>query len=271
MSRALPCCFVLALAAAPALANAAPVLDTFTLQLGAYSYKLDANIRVNGTATQVQGSNLDFSRDLGLDSGHDNPSVVVSWRPFTQHEFGFSYFGDSQKATRVTGRTFNFLGHEFPVGANLRAQAYYDVYGLTYTWWGWLQEESALGIVGGLYDYRYGLTLDASFQAGGNTAERHGKAESNSLAGALGVSWRRRLGEHARLFADAGGLKANIDGVSQWMWTANLGIDYLPWEHFGLRAQYSGNRIYSEIDANHFDGDMRFAFTGLQLMGIVRF
>ena len=262
---------VLLVLAVPPLAGAAPVLDTFSLQFGVYRYELDASLRVDGSGTGEQGSALDFSRDLGLDTGHNNPSLILSWRPFRHHEFGFSHFGDSQTATRATQRSFRFRGHGFPVGTKLRAKGYYDVYGLTYTWWGWLREDSAFGLLGGLYDYRYGVSLDATVQAGQQAVERHVEAESSSLAGALGVTWRRSLTEHVRVFANAGGLKADIDGISQWVWTANLGIDYLPWEHFGLRAQYSGSRIYSEIDENRLTGDMRFAFTGLQVMGIVRF
>ena len=261
--------FSLAAAALPSLAGAVPVLDTFSVQAGAYAYTLDGSVRVDGSAGA--GSKLDFSRDLGIDSGRHVGTLALSWRPFERHEFGFSYFGDAVSGARSASTAFRFLGREYPAGVELHSRVHYDVYGLSYTWWGWVDGQSALGIVGGILDYEYGVRLRGSAEAGTNAVSFDVEVNAHALAAALGLTWRRVLNEHVRIFAGAGGLKAELDGVDQWVWSANLGVEYLPWENFGFRAQYSGNRLYTEIDERLFKGEARFAFAGLQVLAIARF
>lgn len=255
--------------ALPSLVQAAPVLDTFSIHAGAYAYNLDGEIRVDGSSGT--GSKLDFSKDLGIDSGRHVGTLSLGWRPFERHEFGFSYYGDSASGSRDAATSIRFLGREYPAGASLRSTVSYDVYGLSYTWWGWVDGQSALGIVGGILDYKYGVRIRGSAELGENAVDFDDEISTNALAAALGLTYRRALGEHVRFFAGAGGLKAELDGVDQWVWTANLGVEYLPWENFGFRAQYSGNRLYTEIDERLFKGEARFGFTGLQVLAVARF
>jgi len=253
-----------------------PMLDYLSVSVGGFANNSAASLSANGGANR-SGTRLDFDRDLGQGGTRALPYLDVTWRPWDRHEFEFSYYYDAHDSSRTINRNIQFNGNEFLLGAQLSSRFTLSAGAINYRYWAWIGDRGAFGIWGGLQAYRFSLRLtgDVTSQSGASNAEvsaTRSAAVSTTLPDpSIGLSYRYQAADWVRLVADGGAFKANVDNIDATLYSARLGAEFYPWEHFGVTTQYTFNKINADVTKNKFNGDLDFKFRGFQLLLKVRF
>lgn len=244
-------------------------LDKWSVGLGGFAVTLDADMRVDGTTTS--GRPVDLGRDLGTDDERSVLLVSVGWRPWEHHQFDFTWYQDSNTNTRVSDREFVIGDETFEPGATLRSTFAFDSYDLTYTWWLQATPRQAFGVHLGLIDYAISLDVLGSVDGNNQTFERSASASADLPSPKLGVSYRRVFGDKWRLLLDASAFTAHIGDIDADVYDLRAGMEYMFLGNWGLRAQYSLNRIKADTDQSDFDGRVELQFSGAQVQVVGRF
>jgi hypothetical protein len=253
-----------------------PMLDYLSVSIGGFANNNSASIRADGNVRD-SGTRLDFSRDLGQGGTRTLPYLDVTWRPWDRHEFEFSYYHDSNDSSRYVSRTLDFNGNQLAAGAQLDSRFTLDAAAVNYRYWAWIGDQGAFGIFAGLQAYRFSLRLsgNAFAAANGNVvttgATRSASVSSDLPDPSIGVSYRYQATSWARIVADAGFFKANVDNVDARIYNARLGAEFYPLDHFGIVTQYSFNKIEADVSQSKFGGNLDFKFRGFQLLLKLRF
>jgi hypothetical protein len=260
-------------AAAPAAADD-PMLDNFSVQLGLYASNISSTLSLNGS--NPNGS-IDLHRDIDLPSSSTLPFFDLTWRPFERHEFSFNYYSDDESRTRTLARDITIRDKVYQLGAQVKGELSLEFYGIGYRYWWYIGDKSAFGIGGGLQNYS--LTFKLTGSAGivgpnGSVIESQTqttKASTDIPDPFLGISWRYQAIDWLRVVADLGAFKANISNIDATLYSGRLGLEFYPWERFGIVTQYSYDRIKADLSKNEFSGDQVFRFHGLQVLAKFRF
>lgn len=260
----------------PARADERPMLDEVSVSAGIFSNDLSANMRVDG-GIKGSGTAIDFSRDLGQGGTHSLPFISATWRPWDRHEFELAYFHDDNDRSRTLNRSLVLKNQTFTVGSTLSSKFSLDAGSLAYRYWLWIGDNGAFGLSAGLQTYSFDLRLKASANvsgpSGGAAATRtvSASASTNIPDPSIGISYRYQMANWARFVADAGAFKANIGDIDAKLYNARLGVEFYPWQSFGVVTQYAFNKISADIDKSGFSGHTSFKFNGFQLLVKVRF
>lgn len=246
-------------------------LDTFSVRVTGYVTDFDTDLRADGTTDT--GTRIDLQRDLGLDKNNTIASIGLTWRPFERHEFGLSYYQDSADAERRTRREFDFNGSHYAIDTQLKADFDLDAYEAYYVYWALQRERWVLGPRVGLLWYKLELALSADVDANGNNAgiDADNSVEADLPAPTIGGSWRWSPAEQWRFSADAGYFTADINDVDADITFGRVGIEWFPWDNWGLLADYTLRRINADVDKSSFNGDLRFIDSGFRLGVTYRF
>ncbi|HEY9254323.1 MAG TPA: hypothetical protein VIP30_07290 [Stenotrophomonas sp.] len=261
---------------APLLAIASPAwavepLDTFSVRLTGYVTDFDTKLRADGQTDA--GTRIDLQRDLGLDKNNTIASVGATWRPFDNHEFGLSYYQDSADADRRTRRDFDFNGRHYQTDTQLKADFDLDAYEAYYVYWALNRERWALGPRVGLLWYKMQLTLSANVDINGNAigTRAENSVDADLPAPTIGGSWRWTPGEQWRIGADVGYFTADINDIDADVTFGRLGVEWYPWENWGVLVDYTLRRIDADADKSRFNGNLRFIDSGFRLGLTYRF
>jgi hypothetical protein len=260
---------------AGAAATEAPMLDGFAVDFGLYANSFDADLRASGSGNR--GTDINLKHDLGLDDSRSLPYLDMTWRPFERHEFLFSYYSDDVSNSRTLARDITIRGNTYTAGASLSSKFEYDSYGVGYRYWAWIGDEAAFGLNVGLQAYSFDLKLRGTVSVespggGASTVDDFETKASTSIPDPyIGVSYRYQMIDWARFVADAGAFKANVGDVDATLYNARLGIEFYPWQNFGIVTQYSYNKIDADISKGSFDGNATFRFSGAQVLARLRF
>jgi hypothetical protein len=257
------------LLAIPGTALAVEPLDRGSFSIGSYLTRFDTEVRVDGQFTS--GSSVDLGRDLGLDPDDTIAFAKLSWRPFDRHEFGVSYFSNDVAADHRLDRDFVFEDTVYQAAATVRAR--YDVDSLEahYVWWGFSEEDWALGPRLGVTVYRIELGVELALDVNGQPIGSGGVEDSfngDLPAPTIGASWRWTPGEDWRISADAGWLSTTINNIEGTVGYARVGVEWHPWQHAGLMLDYNVMDIRASTERRHFTGHLDMRNSGLR-MGVV--
>jgi hypothetical protein len=259
----------LSLASFPALA--VEPLDTFSVRLGGYIQNFDTQVRADGQT--AAGTEIDLDRDLGIDEDTTIGYAGVSWRPWEQHEFGLTYYTTDGDATRALQRDIVFEDTVYEASAIVRSNVQVDTYEAYYTWWAASHETWALGPRVGLIWYRVDMELSMEVDANGNQV---GGAISNDASADLptltiGGAWRWTPAEDWRVYAEAGYFAAKIGDVDADVTAGKIGVEWFPWENWGVSLDYVSSTVRLDVDTSGYNGDLDFNESGLRLGATYRF
>ena len=236
--------------------DALPVLDKASFSVGFVIPTFDTDLQANGVLDN--GTNVDLERDLGLEQSGGVAFVRGTWRPFENHEFSLGYFSTDSDATRKLTKDIDFEGETYPVNSTVKASFGIDAIDFSYTWWGMRKEDWALGLRLGLVDYSIDTKLSLELDSAGNDVggSLSGSVSPHLPAPTIGGSWRMRVSDQWRLKAEAGFFNADIDGVDGSVTYFNAGVEWFPWERWGLTANYMYQSIDVAVDKSNFNGNV---------------
>lgn len=251
-------------------------LDEVSISVGAFANSSSASLRADG-AIAGSGTLVDFDRDLGQGGTKSLPYFDVTWRPWEHHEFELSYFSESNSHTRTLTRNIIFNGNEFIVGSQLGSKFSVDAGSITYRYWAWTSDDAAFGVFGGLQWYSISLDVNGTVGVTGSdgsvtqTGTASAKVSSTLPDPSIGLSYRYQMADWARLVADGGGFKINVENVDATLYNARIGVEFYPWTNFGVVTQYAYNKIEASVDRTNFLGNADIKFSGFQVLLKARF
>lgn len=260
------------LATAPGAAAAIEPLDTFSVSLGGYVTRFDTRIRADGEA--LGGTSIDLSRDLGVDSDDMIGFASVTWRPFERHEIGLAYFSNDVSGERKLQRDIVFEDNVYAASATVRGRYDLDAVEAYYTWWGFLNENWALGPRLGVTWYRIELGLELEADINGNPVvdgTLENSVGADLPAPTLGAAWRWTPAEDWRIVADAGWFSTKINNIDGNVTYARAGVEWHPWPRVGLMLDYTLSDIDARTDRDAFRGHLELRNSGLRMGVLYRF
>jgi hypothetical protein len=259
-------------AGAASAENTLPLLDKASFSLSLALPNVSATVRADGVSSE--GTPLNVERDLGLNGRNLVASMGATWRPWQNHEFSFTYFGDDNQATRQLSRDIVFEGVTYAVDSTVESKLSLSTYDVSYTWWGINNESWALGPRVGIVYYRLDAGLEMTLDANGEPVINDAvKATINPdiPAPSLGASWRWRPADDWRVRLDAGYLNTRIDAFDGSIQYINGGVEWLPWTHWGFSLNLLRQSIRVQGDQSDFTGDLDLTQTNASLGVIYRF
>lgn len=208
--------------------------------------------------TNVNDIPVDFNRDLGLETENVIALLSATWRPWDNHQFGFTYFNNKGENTKSLNNPIEWNGVEYD--GTVKSSIDVSTYDFSYIWWGLNKENYALGPSLRLsyitLDSKINLTVDAdgdpvvdgSFRRSGST---------DVPAPTLGVAWRWTPAAQWRINMEAGYLQATIGDFDGSALVASGGVAWFPWENWG----FSLNALYMDFDVDtansNFNGSLQ--------------
>ena len=216
---------------------------------------------------------IDGEQLLGLDSSLTVFRAGAMYRPgkSLRHQLDFDYASYDRTGEATLSQDLTIGGITYPIGAHVETVLNFDIIRGDYTY-AILQDERmriALGL--GIYvvPLKYGLNIQTT--GGRSTVEG-----ANTTLPLPSLALRTEFQLIPRLYLNGGidGMYLEIDSFRGSLVDATVGVEYRPWNHFGLGAGWSylavnvnSEKSNSEYPGDNFVGSVDVHFSGLLLYG----
>ena len=240
------------------------VLDRWTFIVGGFLTGLDTNIRLDSPNGNF-GTTINLEDDLGFSNSESVPRLDLAVILGKRHQISLGYYKTDRDSSTTLTREIEWGGETFPISADVGA--FYDTEFLTlsYTYWFYSSETTALGVTGGLTGASLGAGIGVSLLGQGVSAEDD--ISTDLPVPQLGFSARTYLGKKFVLNGALGYIAFNLDDWEGSVATALVSAEYRAWKNFGFGLGYS----YSDYDVDalsaDFLGKFQYTISGFTLYG----
>jgi hypothetical protein len=122
--------------------------DRFSLSLGVFVTDRDTDTQLDGTTT---GSDINFEKDLGLDSSDSVFRLDGYYRFNERHRLDFSVFDLSRSASTTIDRDLQWGDTSYTVNTGVDTDVDLQIYKAAYTYAFMRRDKGYLGLTAGLY------------------------------------------------------------------------------------------------------------------------
>ena len=244
----------------------AKVWPKFEFAVGGFVTNDDTNIQVN-SATLGAGVNVNLEDALGIDASSNTYRVDMLYRfgETRRNEIEFHYFKNKRDGSKVLEEDIQVGDQIFPAGTGVNSDNSLTFYNLDYVYNFLLDDRVRLG--GSVGVHTTGIKLNISESGGG-------KAESESVTAPLPMVGLRLdvvLAKHWRMKTNINLFYIEYDNYTGRLSDTFVGVEYVPWKHFGLGAGVNAINYYIEADGGSdftsFNGSFNYRLTGLMFYG----
>jgi len=237
-------------------ADPSPALDRVGIWVGAYypDTKIDFSVRENSTG-------LD-SGPLKFDAGNATlPRARLELLFLDSQGLSFDYYRFKRDRTETLDHTLGIAGNDIAAGASIRGDFQIDVGNAAYRWWlGSNEDVFGVGVGAAYYKIKAGLSAHANVD-GQNYAAAYSRSE-DTFAPLLTLGYRHAFSDALRVYLDASGVKKNGDRLGGHIYNAAAGVEWFPWQHIGIGAEYAATRIHLDTHRTPFDANLDLKLHG---------
>jgi len=247
----------------PLAAQDSPLFPRFSLTgaTGPSSFDTNARIDPDSAIGEVEGTLVNFERDLALDDERSLRRYGLQWRPFSRHELALSYFSAPRNGFAQIDREITFRDQVYPVSALVTTQFDLDYASATYTYWARRTDRNGIGISLGVANIKLDASVTATQPGGSVTISETAETEVPvALIGAQGrVAFTNRiLGEAAIATLP----RVTIEDYTGTALTAHAKLEYRPVRWFGVGASYNYFRMDVDVDQTDLSGTLDMTIQG---------
>ncbi len=246
--------------------------DRYWVSLGVASSAIGIDARVDGQ-DQVDGSDVDFRRDLGLGAEATSLSYEAgfTWKEKHQLEVaGHRYSADGQKSLQ---RSLNIDDETYPAQAAFQGDLKVGLNSFSYTWLMARNERYSfgLGVTAVNYKVRSNLAAQGSDDGGEITIRVSGQVDESVWPPLVHVRFSHMLGSRFRIRLAVSGIKSSGETVSGSVVDASAALDYSISRHFGVTLKYRYNDVKLDLNRTSYRGVLDISNHGPQFLGSIRF
>lgn len=172
---------------APAMAQT--LAEDRWISVQAYYPHVDTNVRVNANTAQTIGTDIDFEKDLDLDSEEVLPAVSAGAR-FGRVVVGAEFYKLKRSGSVGLARDITFDGTTYPVNAQVESGFSSNIYRLTVGYALVSKPDLEIGAALGLHATNFRFSLSGQAAAGGQGVTGDDAAQGRSCAAADAWSFR---------------------------------------------------------------------------------
>ena len=249
----------------PAAAQGSPyhLFDHVSVVVGGYFETTDANIRLDGTETDL-GVPIDLEGELGLDESDTLFRLRLEFLPGERHQWNLGYYTLDREATRRLSRDIEFGDEVFPISAEVRAFTDLEVIEGSYTFWFLRGERAAWGgTIGLVY---LGVEAGIGVEALGTGIGLVESASTDLPVPVVGVAARFGLLERLILHFNA----ELLPGVTVGDYEGSLanyaaGLEWRAFEHLAFGVGYNYFDVDLDVEKDDFRGNLEYQMQGAQI------
>ena len=108
--------------------------EQFGVNAGYFYVDADTQVKLDGTKSGLDGTELNLNNDLGMDSSISTVRLDAFWRITPKHRIDFSWYDIDQSGSSSVSDTINILGFSIPVGAGLQSEIQIETFKFNYTY-----------------------------------------------------------------------------------------------------------------------------------------
>jgi len=251
-----------------ARAGEAGLLDErFSIALGTFFMSSDTNMRADGFTTGEIGTPFNFEDTFKLED--DNVfRVDASWRMGGRHLLRGMYFQSDRSVSNVIDRDLNFGDETFPIDAQVRADFNFDITELAYEYVLLHRDRYELGASFGIHNagFRIGLSADVDSPGGEASVTIAEDVRTNAPLPVFGLRGRWHVAGDLYALAHAQYFRLTFGGYEGSLQDYEAALVWQVTQHVGVGAAYNSFVTQVETDdRDHFEGQLRWRYTGSQL------
>ncbi|MCK7594242.1 hypothetical protein [Pseudomarimonas salicorniae] len=244
--------------------------ERFSLAFGGFQNTLTLQGRVDDAV--VEGTEIDFNDEFAFDNRRRLDLAELRFRAFDRHEFGIKAFRDARERRSILSETLRFDDQEFLVDAEAVGRVSFRSLEFDYTWWAWHDRDQAVGLQLGVIRFGASLSIRGRVAVDGQgEAEGRAAVSDRFFVPLAGIAWRRQLGPHWRLEAEARYLRRSYRGIEGEALSGHIGLEWLLGRHLSLVGQYGYTEVDVEQDELDLAGKLEVGFKGPQALLRLRF
>jgi hypothetical protein len=244
-------------------------LDRFNLSLGEFYPTVDATVSAAGP--RIAGTDINFERDLNLDTHRTLPSLHLEFLVLDSQGFEISGYQYSKNKRASLARSIDFEGTHYDINAFVQAGLRLYTYSATWRWWINPDVHDVFGFgLGGVY-YDVKGTIEGGISVNTESASAHGAAEASATAPALTLDWRHAFSHDLRAYLDFVGVRKPSGSLTGHLLNATLGAEWYPFDNFGVALEYSSNDLDLKAQRDEWTGRASIHFRGPAAFLRVRF
>jgi hypothetical protein len=262
----------LGVGAGPALADESardPLNNHVSLDLGSFVLTTDTQISVDGTAGQ-RGTDINLEHDLGL-KNKTSFRLDGYWRFAKKHKLRVMYFEQNRNATRTISKDIQFRDQLFTVNSDVTLNFKTSVGELAYEYAFLKREHYELSGTIGLHNLSFDLGLSTVPSSGGTGQSLSQTAKADGPLPVLGLRYLWRISDAFYLSAAGQFFKIKVSPYDGSLQDYNLGVTWMPWDHFGVGLGYNQFRTSLSVESTRFNGKIVWKYGGLRAWLAVTF
>lgn len=260
----------LALASSTAFAQQSPALDRVSIWLGGYDAHTQTTIGAND-ANNLYSGHFSMEDDLGFKDRKSVPRARLDFLIGDSQGFSLDYYSVNRSNVQSLSRGISYAGNNYDAAATIRGKLNFDFGSAAWRWWfGHGNDVFGVGLGGAYYQVHASISGQASVNG-----ETVGEASSSTGDGAwapmLQLGWRHAFNDRWRMYVDAAGVKKNGGRLSGHIVNAALGVEWLPWQHVSIGAEYGYSRVVLRQHKQTYDASLDMRLDGPSLFVRFRF
>jgi len=240
--------------------------EKFSIAVGGFVTESDTEFQINSRNLGV-GAIIDLEQALGVKRTFRTYRVDTNYRfgETRRHEIEVDYFDSKRTGDKTLEEDLQIGDVVFPKGTGVTTEFNLRFLNLDYVYNFLMDDRVRLGASAGLHTTGIGLTVSES---GG------GRIEDESFTAPLpmlGLRLEVVLTPRWRVKSDVNLFYLEYDQYTGRLGDLSIGIEYAPWEHFGLGAAMNTINYLVESDGDSsvtdLNGELRFQLSGFMLYG----
>lgn len=240
------------------------VLDRWTLRIGGFLTGLDTKIRLDSPAGG-DGTTVSLEDDLGFSSSESVPRINLGVILGKRHEIAGGWYKTDRDSQTTLTREIEWGDETFPISADIVGFYKTEFLALSYTYYFYSSEKTALGITGGLVlsNLSAGVGLDAL----GQDIQVEEDLSTEIPVPQLGFSVSTWLGKGFVFAGGLGYIAFNLDDWEGDIGSAAMAIEHRTWKNFGFGLGYSYTNYDIDTNATDFLGRFEYTISGFEIYG----
>jgi len=240
------------------------VLDRWTFRVGGFLTGLSTDLRLD-SPTGGEGTTISLEDDLGFSSSETIPRLNLSVILGKRHQVGVGWYKTDRDSETTLTRDIEWGDETFPINVDIGGFYNTEFLTVSYTYYFYSSETTALGIQGGLVYANLGAGIGIRLAGPGFEAEED--LSSDIPVPQLGFSVRTYLGKRFVFNGALGYVAFDLDDWEGSVATALVGVEHRTWKNFGFGLGYSYSAYDVDAKSKDFLGRFEYIIDGFEIYG----